>query len=161
MSHQILTANLAKRSTAQEFALGTLYISPLGNHYRYMQADGAVTAYHLYSYIPGTYQIDELIDVSVNPTDGQSVLCCVWDGSATAMADNEYAWVFVGPGSFTGTAAEALDADDIIYGHTTAGQLSDTASVLILNGVTCPAAVSNGATGTFYAAAALWCTDLP
>jgi len=161
MSQQIATVDLAQRDTTPKFPLGRLYIDENGNHYRYCQADGAVTSYLLYSLVPGTWQIDELIDVSVNPTDGQSVHGCVWDGSSTALADNEYAWVFVGPGKFTCTTGEAIDADDICYGHTTAGTIADTASVLILNGVVAPAAIGSGETGSFYAAAQLWITDLP
>lgn len=161
MSYQQPGIDITRIDTSATAVLGQLYVDNLGNHYRYMQADGAVTAYNLYSYIQGTWQIDAQIDLTVTPADGESVPVCVWDQSSTALADDEYAWVFVGPGAFTTTTAASVAADAIIYGHATAGLVDDAATAIILNGVTCPVAIGSATTGTFYAMSQMWATDLP
>ncbi len=143
------------------YTLGQLYVSPLGNHYRYLQADGAVTAYLFYNWIPDTYQVDAPLEVAVNPADSTGVPLCVWDGSATALADNEYAWFFVGPGKFTATSTASIVAKAILYGHATVGKFDDTASACLLKGVTAPALFGSGTTGTLRAAYPLYAEDLP
>ena len=160
MTLQKANVDLTAQSVTQLFGLGELHIDELGNHYRYMQADGAVTAYNLYSYIQGTWQIDAPIDLGVTPATAESVPVCVWDGNATALTDDYYAWVFVGPGAFTATTAASVAADAIIYGHATAGLVDDASTALLLNGVNCPVAIGSATTGTFYACTALYAVDL-
>jgi hypothetical protein len=77
------------------------------------------------------------------------------------MTDNYYAWVFVGPGDFTGIAAEAIAADGLVYVHATAGALGTTASAGIIPGVTCTVAIASTAgTGYFHASHELYAEDL-
>lgn len=161
MSGQLLNVNLSQIDDVAQHALGSLHITQAGNHYRYMQADGSVTAYNFYTYIPGTWQIAEPMDVGVDPADAESVPVCVWDGSSTAITDNYYAWVFVGPGTFTATTAAAVAAQAIIYGHATAGLVDDAATALLLKGVHAPTAIGSATTGTFYAAIPMYAEDLP
>jgi hypothetical protein len=148
-------------TTDQRAELGELYIDKAGNHYRYMQADGAVTSYDVYSYVPGTWQIDAVADATVNPADAHLVALCVWDGSATALADNEYAWVFVGPGLFTADtdATGVAGANDEISVSATAGKLSSGATAALVPGVHTTAAITGLATGTFYATLPLYTVD--
>lgn len=153
----IILSQIDTRPTA---TLGQLYVDNKGNHYRYMQADGAVTAYEPYSYTAGTWQIDAPMDLTVTPATAESKPLCVHDQNATALADNEYAWVFVGPGLFTAKIdGSAATAGAIVYGHATAGLSSTTASALLLNGVSVPVTIA-AATGTLYAATGLWAVDL-
>lgn len=143
---QIMCANLNLTHTTPQCALGTIYQDPrTGATYQYMQADGAVgTAYLMYTVGAG-YQIDTLTDLdTVYPADTKVLSICV---PQITFADNAYGWVFVGPGPFTGTAAEDIDATDILYGHGTAGTISDTASAIFLPGVTLETAILSGATG--------------
>lgn len=160
MSQQIVTVDKTQIDTTPQFVLGQLYIDNLGNHYRYLQADGSVTAYEPYSFKSGTWQIDAPIDLGVTPVTAGTVALCVWDGSSTALADNEYAWVFVGPGTFTAKIdGSAATAGAIVYGHATAGLISTTASALLLNGVIVPTTIA-AATGTLYASTGLYAVDL-
>lgn len=160
MSSQLTNVDLTLSGATQLFTLGALHVTHTGNHYRYMQADGSVTSYSPYNYIAGTWQIDALIDLAVNPATAESVPFCVWDGSATAISDNHYAWVFVGPGTFTATIdGSSATAKAIVYGHATAGLSSTTASALLFNGVTVPVTIA-AATGTLYASGPLWAVDL-
>ena len=155
---QHITVDLTTTSDTPLAALGELHVDKLGNHYRYMQADGAVVAQNLYSYVPNTWQIDAKIDLTVTPADGESVPVCVSD---IAIADDEYAWVFVGPGTFTTTTAAAVAADAICYGHATAGLIDDAATACLIRGVTAVAAIGSATTGTFYAATGMYAVDLP
>lgn len=160
MTQQIFTPDLTQIDEDARFNLGQLYIDNDGNHYRYMQADGSVTSYSPYSYTAGTWQIDAPMDLGVTPVTAGTCPLCVWDGSATAITDNYYAWVFVGPGSFTATIdGSAATAGAIVYGHATAGLISTTASALLLNGVTVPVTIA-AATGTLYASTGLYAVDL-
>ena len=161
MSGQLLKVNYAPSST-QEHALGSLHVDAAGNHYRYMQADGAVTSYHLYNYTADDWQIDAIATETSNPADTDLIQCCVWDKSATALADNEYAWVFVGPGTFTITAEAggALAVDEIVYlDGETAGTLSATAGPCFAPGVQALEAITAGATGSAVCAHALYLQD--
>lgn len=155
----------ATGSATQEAALGEIYTSKTGQVYRYMQADGAVTSYQAYQYVPGTWQITDLADGGVNPADTNSIPVCVWDGSATALADDEFAWVFVGPGEFTATndSSGSILAEEIVYLSATAGDLTNIATAGTLSGssVTASATILADATGTFYAPTGLFATDLP
>lgn len=141
--------------------LGTLYIDEDGNHYRYAQADGAVTALQVYDLIQGTWQINAQADATVNPADAHVAHLCVWDQSSTALADNECAWVFVGPGAFTclTDATGVAGANDIVYVSATAGTLSSGATTLFIPGVHTVAAITGAASGTFYAAHQLYAVD--
>lgn len=160
MSKQVLGVDLSQIDSTAQHGLGDLHITPDGDHYRYMQADGSVTAYNLYTYIPGTWQIAEPVDLTVDPANAESVPVCVWDGSSTAITDNYFAWVFVGPGTFTTTTAGDVAAQAICYGHATAGLIDDAATALLLPGVHAPTAITGATTGTFYAAHELYATDL-
>lgn len=161
MSGQLLGVDLTRIDSEAKHTLGSLHISKNGSHYRYMQADGSVTAYNFYTYIPGTWQIAEPMDLGVDPADAESVPVCVWDGSSTAITDNYYAWVFVGPGLFRATTAAAVAAQAIIYGHATAGLVDDAATALLLKGVHAPTAIGSATTGQFYAALPMYAEDLP
>lgn len=150
-------------TTDRRHELGELYIDKMGNHYRYMQADGAVNAYQLYNYNPITWQIDALADAAVNPADTNGAPLCVWDGSSTALADDEYAWVKVGPGQLTlqNDASGAIAANEILYLSATAGRVTNVATAGLLRGVHAFGAVSGDATGTFFATLPLHSEDLP
>lgn len=161
MSGQLAKVDLAAIDSVAQFPLGALHVTNDGRHLRYMQADGSVTAYNLYSYIAGTWQIDAPIDLAATPADGESVPVCVWDGSSTAITDDYFAWVFVGPGTFTTTTAAAVAADAICYGHATAGLIDDAATACLLRGVAATAAIGSATTGTFYASLGMYATDLP
>lgn len=160
MSVQITNVDLTTIDSSNRYKLGSLYVTDTGNHYRYMQADGSVTAYEPYSYTAGTWQIDAPMDLTVTPATAGTTPLCVWDGSATAITDNYFAWVFVGPGLFTAKIdGSAATAGAVVYGHATAGLTSTTASALLLNGVSVPVTIA-AATGTLYASTPLWATDL-
>lgn len=161
MSKQNIAIDLTAIDTTPTAGLGELHIDKDGNHYRYAQADGAVTAYDVYDIVPGTWQINAQADAAVNPADAHLAHGCVWDGSSTALADDEYAWVFVGPGSFTADtdATGVAGANDIIYVSATAGKLSSGATAAFIPGVLATAAITGLATGTFYAATQLYIVD--
>lgn len=162
MSSQRGMVNLTTPTTTQEHTLGALHVSETGDHYRYMQADGAVTSYHLYNYTADDWQIDAIATETSNPSDTDLIPTCVWDQSATALADNEYAWVFVGPGTFTCTAEAggALAVNEIVYlDGETAGTLSATAGPCFVPGVVALAAISAAATGSIYATHGLYLED--
>ena len=161
MSFQGPAPDITVIDSSPKSRLGTLYIDEDGNHYRYMQADGAVTAKNLYSYIATTWQIDAGIDLGVTPANTESVPMCVWDQSDTALADNECAWVFVGPGYFTTTTAAAVAADAICYGHATTGLIDDAATACLLPGVAAVSAIASATTGTFFACHGMYASDLP
>ena len=158
MSSQRIAVEIGVAHTTPKHGLGELHIDEEGNHYRYMQADGAVTKDLLYNYVPGTWQIDSVIKLAVNPADGKRVPCCV---SPVNLADDEYAWVFVGPGAVTLTAAGAVAASAVIYGVNGNGTVDDAATACLLPGLTLPAAISSAGTGTFYATQPLVAEDLP
>jgi hypothetical protein len=139
-------------------ALGELHIDKSGNHYRYMQADGAVVANLLYSYRPVTWQIEEYIKLATDPADAEVMCACA---SPVAIADDYYAWVFVGPGTVTLTTAGNVAADAIVYGVNGNGTVDDAATALLLKGLTCPVAIVGATTGSFFAALPLFATDLP
>jgi len=157
MTLQKVTVNLLRQDKSPRHLLGELHISQTDQHYRYMQADGAVTANVAWSYRPNTWQIEDLIEVAVTPATAESVPFCV---SAIAITDNYYAWVFIGPGVFTATAAANIAADAILYGHATAGEIDDAATACLLRGVIVPAAITGNVTGTFYATKELYAIDL-
>ena len=111
------------------------------------------------SYRVGTWQVEDQIDLTATPASaGERVMVCC---PQVAMTDNYFAWVFVGPGSFTGIAAEAIAADGLCYGHATAGAVGTTASACLLPGVHSVAAISSATdTGTFYAEHRMYADDL-
>lgn len=155
----------ASGSATQEAALGEIYVDKNGNTYRYMQADGAVTSYLVYQYVPGTWQITDLADGGANPADTNTIPCCVWDGSSTALADDEFAWVFVGPGEVTVTndSSGAIAAEEILYLSADAGDVTNVATAGTLSGssVQASAAIAGDATGTVFVPIGLFATDLP
>jgi len=159
MTAQKLGVKLATVYTTQDFNLGDTHVSPEGNTYVFMQADGAVTLDTFYVYDETTWQIEDQIDLTNFPADGKTQPLCV---SEVTLADNEYTWAIVGPhNGFTGTSAEALDVDDVLYGHATAGALSDTASAVFVPMVTVRTAIGSATTGTFVAMARMYAYDLP
>jgi hypothetical protein len=157
MSKQLTAVELGLQSATPLHALGELYIDDDGNHYRYMQADGAVVANVLYSYRPVTWQIEEYIKLATDPATAEVMGACA---STIAITDNYYAWVFVGPGQVTLTTAGSVAADAIIYGVNGNGTVDDAAVALLLDGLTCPAAITGATTGTFYALRPLMALDL-
>lgn len=161
MTQNLTGVDLTKIHTRADYDLGQIYEKPDGTRYRFAQADGAVTAYDVYNLVPGTWQIDAQADAAVNPADAHLIHACVWEQSATALADNEYAWVFVGPGSFTADtdATGVAGANDIVYVSATAGKLSSGATAAFLPGVHTTAVIDASATGTFYAATQLYVVD--
>lgn len=156
MSKQFTAVELGVQSDTPLFPLGALHIDASGNHYRYMQADGAVTANILYSYIPVTWQIDAPIKLATVPQSGGVVPACA---SSIALTDNYYAWVFVGPGTVTLTTAGDVAAKAIIYGVNADGTVDDAQTALMLDGLYCPVAITGATTGTFYATVPLFALD--
>lgn len=156
--NQAAAVNLTEASTTQYFGLGTLHVTEDGDHYRYMQADGAVTAFDVFNYVPGTWQVDALADAAVNPADAHVIPACV---PQIAAADDEYLWVFVGPGEFTADtdATGVAGANDIVYVSATAGKLSSNATAALIPGVLATAAISATETGTLYATIPLYVVD--
>lgn len=160
MSNQIVGAKLDIAYTRQEFTLGALYNHPTRGTFMFLQADGAVIADTPYTYDEATFQIEDKADVGVLPLDTGSVAICV---SPVALADNEYAWVFVGPGYFNAiTDATGVTAAQLItYISATVGTLTSGATAALLKGVSTEAVIAGGATGTFYAKGRLYSEDLP
>lgn len=157
MSKQLTAVELGVQHEDPQFNLGELYIDELGNHYRYMQADGAVTADILYSYRPTTWQIEDVIKLATTPATAECVACCA---SSIALTDNYYAWVFVGPGEVTLTTAGDVAADAIIYGVNADGTVDDAATACLIDGLVCPVAITGATTGTFFAVKPLAALDL-
>lgn len=158
MTKQFAKARLGVVYTANEHGLGALHVDPATyTTYMFMQADGAVTKELFYVYDDSTFQIEDPLELAVNPADGKVKAVCV---SPVTLADNEYAWVAVGPGSFVANSAEALDVDDILYGHATAGKVADTISACLLPGVTVQTAIGSATTGTFQAIGRMYAQDL-
>lgn len=158
MSIQRTAAEIGVAHTTPQARLGELYVDDDGNHFRYMQADGAVTKDLGYTYKAVTWQILEYLKLATDPADAE---CQPWCVSPVTLADNEYAWVFVGPGTVTLTTAGNVAADAIIYGVNGNGTVDDAATALLLKGLTCPAAITGATTGTFYATLPLYAEDLP
>lgn len=159
MSGQILGVKLGVAHTTPTHNLGDKYEAPNGDTYIYMQADGAVTKELFYCYDETTWQIEDPIELAVHPADTKTKPLCV---SQVTLADNEYTWAIVGPHTgFTANSAEALDADDVLYGHATAGKLADTASACFVPQVTVRTAIGSATTGTFVAMARMYAYDLP
>ena len=158
MTVQTIAAEIGLQHEDRQHGLGALYIDDNGNHFRYMQADGAVVADVLYNYRPITWQIEDYIISGTTPASAEVATVCV---SPIAITDNYYAWVFVGPGTVTITTAGDVAADAIVYGTGGNGTVDDTADACLLDGLTCPAAITGAVAGTFYAAKALIAIDLP
>lgn len=159
MSKQVPGVKLDTVYTTCDFTLGAEHTTPEGNVYKFMQADGAVVASLFYTYDETTAQIEDKLELAVHPADTKTKPLCV---STVALADNEYAWVIIGPhNGFTATSAEALDVDDVLYGHATVGTLADTASACFVPQVTVRTAIGSATTGTFVAQARMYAYDLP
>lgn len=165
MSKQLISPQIGVADSTPKFGSGELYIDEKGNHYRYLQADGAVTADLIYSIkftteSDGTItrKIDAAITVGSTPADGESVPCCI---SPVTLADGEYTWAFVGPGLVTLSTKTAVAADAIIYGSATAGKVDDAATACLIRGLAAISAIASATTGTFYAATPLYAVDLP
>lgn len=157
MSKQLIAVALGVQSATPLHALGELHIDEDGNHYRYAQADGAVAANLLYTLRPVTWQIEQPLNLDTDPASAEVMGLCA---STIALTDNYYAWVFVGPGTVTLTTAGDVAADAIIYGVEADGTVDDDATACLLNGLTCPAAITGAVTGTFYALRPLQALDL-
>lgn len=159
MTKQFVGAKLGVAHTVPEAPLGQIHEDANGNHYMYLQADGAVVANTPYSYDNATGQIEDICDAGVIPLDTESTPVCV---SSFALADNEYGWIFVGPGYFTCTtdATGVAAANDIIHISATVGTLSSGVTAALLKGVNATAIITGGASGTFYATNRMWAEDL-
>lgn len=160
MSQQLVGVNLGAAHTVPEAALGTEHVDASGNHFIYMQADGAVVAYELMSYDAATWQIEDQADAAVTPADTGSESLCV---CSFALADNEYGWAFVGPGqAVVKTDSTGVTAADIIlYVSATAGTVSSGATAALLKGAHADAVIAGGATGTIVFTNRIWSEDLP
>lgn len=159
MSGQILGAKLGVAYTTQDFNLGDEYITPDGDHYMFMQADGAVTKDLLYTYDASTWQVEDQADVTNFPQDAETIPVCI---SPVTLADNEYAWVFVGPGSITATSdGNGVTAEAICYVSATAGTVSSTATAALLKGVHAQTTIGASTTGTILAVNRMFSEDLP
>lgn len=144
MSHQKFAPNLSTAHTTPEATLGELYIDEDGNHFRYMQADGAVTKDLLYTTTNG-WEIDTAL-VTGTVTSGKVAGLCISD---VTLADDEYAWVFVGPGLETLSSAAAIAADAKIYTSATAGKIDDDSSgQILIPGLVATTAFASAVTGT-------------
>lgn len=158
MSGQLLGVKLGVAYTTNDHGLGATHVTPEGNTYVFMQADGAVTTALFYTYDETTWQIENLLELAVDPATTKAKPLCV---SPVTLADNQYAWVIVGPhNGFTATSAEALDVDDVLYGHATAGTLADTSSACVVPNVTVRTAIGSATTGTFVAMDRMFAYDL-
>ena len=154
---------LLEASTEQRSKLGELYIDSEGNHYRYMVADGAVNKNELYDYSPINWEVNDQLDSTVNPANEDMASACVWLGTASTVADGEYAWFFVGPGKFSVKVDGAISSKSIVYVDTVAGHVTATANATLLRGVT-PLngfSASLGDVEDFYATIPLYAVDLP
>lgn len=158
MAKQNDGVNLTETTTKPFHSLGDVHETENGDVYIYAQADGAVTQYNVYNLVPGTWQIDASADAAVNPADAHNIHACV---PQVAFADDEYGWVFVGPGEFTADTdiTGVAGANDIVYVSATAGKLSSGATAAFLPGVHTTAAITGDATGIFYAAERLQVVD--
>jgi hypothetical protein len=163
MSGQLHGVDLTAQSATAKFTPGQIHTDDDGNVWQYLQANGAKVANTLYSIHGDTgtsstsYQIEDIIDLTVTPADTERVPACC---PQFAITDNYYAWVFVGPGDFTGTSAEALTVDLPLYGHATAGAVSDTPSACILPGLSAVVAVASATTTLLHASHRLYAEDL-
>jgi hypothetical protein len=160
MTAQFVGALLGVAHTTPQAAVGTIHVDkPSNNTYMYLQADGAVDANKPYSYDNATGQIEDIADAAVVPADTESTPICV---PGFAMADNEYGWIMVGPGSFTCTtdATGVVAANDTIHISATVGTLSSGVTAALLVGVNATAIIAGAASGTFYATNRMWAQDL-
>lgn len=164
MSKQHTAVDVTKESSVALHTPGSLHVDELGNHYRYLQANGAKVANNLYSWHPSTgtgstsYQVEDIADAGVTPADGELVpVCC----PQIAMTDNYYAWVFVGPGDCTATSGDAVAVDTKLYVHATAGAFTDGATAALLRGCSVPVAFGSATTGVLHAAHEMYAEDLP
>lgn len=152
-------AKIGHAYTTQDFTLGAVYETPDGDVYMFMQADGAVTKDLLYTYDASSWQIEDQADATNFPQDAETIPLCV---SPVTLTDNQYAWVFVGPGAITLTAdSNGATAEAILYVSATAGTVSSTATAALLKGAHTQSTISGAATGTVYAVNRLWSEDLP
>lgn len=159
MGNQVLGARLNEVYTSNEHGLGRIHVTPDGDTYMFLQADGAVTKDLFYVYNANTFQIQDQIDLTNFPADTKIQPLCV---CSQTLADNEYIWAVVGPHKgFTATSAEAVDALDVLYGHATAGTLADTASAIIVPMVSVTADIGSATTGTFIAYDRMYAYDAP
>lgn len=150
MSGQLVGAKLGVAYTTQDFQLGAQYKTPDGDCYVFMQADGAVTLNRLYVYDQSTWQVEDEADLAGYPADAHTQPACI---SSVTLADNEYAFVFVGPGqhSCVTDSTGIAGANDIVYVSATAGTVSSGATAAMLAGVSADAAITGAATGTINA----------
>lgn len=126
----ITGVNFESTTTTAVFALGEKCEDSGGGSWVYVQANGAITQYdavkidHDFQIVPITTAIS-----GSEPTDVGL--------AQVAFADNEYGWVFEGPGGGTGIGIKvrvlASCATDVkLYTNaSTAGTLDDTAADLV------------------------------
>lgn len=160
MAKQFVGALLGVAHTTPQTLLGDEHYDPsTGKTYMYMQADGAVIADTPYTYDAASFQIEDKADAGVLPVDGGSVPICF---TSFALADNDFAWVFVGPGPFNSvTDATGVTAAQLAtHISATVGTLSSGVTAALLKGVRSEAVIAAGATGTFYASNRLFAEDL-
>ena len=116
--------DLTATPTTPEFALGTI-VNANDGVYQYVHADGAIAQYALVK-----------IDNSWEAAEGTTTLLPSTEPSAVgiaqvAFADNDYGWVFIGPGEASVLALTLCVHDVKIYTTATAGAVDDTSTTLI------------------------------
>jgi hypothetical protein len=119
----VVGQNLELTNTTPQQQLGQKIQANDGN-YMYVQASGAI-AQGAACKIDDDYQAAELT-TTISGAEPTKV------GIAQiAFADNEYGWIFVGPGSCSVLALTLCAADVKVYTTATAGAIDDTATDLI------------------------------
>lgn len=156
MTKQLFNVDLALEHSTPQFALGELYIDRLGNHYRYMLASGAKTAYLCYVFDHDVWTVSSALTTTVAAAGEVHPVCC----PQLAITDAYYAWVFVGPGRATFTSASAIVAESKISTSATAGKLDDASAGRLVPGLVAYDAFASAVTGTCLATIPLYVTGL-
>lgn len=156
MTLQKVGVNLEKAYSTQDFGLGELHITESGDFYRFMQADGAVTKDLLYTVASG-FQVADAVTTTVIADTNVYPL----GSSNVTLADDEYAWIFVGPGMFTHNPDGDILVNEILYTTTTAGKLDNVATAGLVRGVMALGTVTSSAGGDIYASIPLYGENLP
>lgn len=125
MSQQILPGDLSKESSVPLFTVGTRYVDPVGNTYRYVKANGAKTAALIYA-IDDDWTLQGAID-STLIASGLTARCGL---AQVALTTLYYGWVQTA-GAMTVTINEAITAKSKLYAPAAgsdSGKVSDTST---------------------------------
>ena len=131
--------------TTAKFPVLSGCLDSWGGHWKYVQANGAITIY-------AVVKVDNDGQATALTTAISGVEPTQVGIAQVAFADNDYGWVFVGPGAGTGSGIKvnnlvACAADVKLY-TATAGNVDDTATDLIAGLTLVTANVSGGTTST-------------